>query len=474
MVYNGLSWDRDDVVSLPAPKDNVRITGIRNLATNQTVPFDIDEDGKAVFVAQAIPAFGYKTFEVVTANGKAVSTLRTLPKANEAANGSFRVRMRADGNIQSIRDLKAGREIVNDKGELPFNQLLRVEGQFASNLPFPIPPTITVQKGSQMTRITVLRERSAFPKTTITIFEGLDRVDLRNELDGTRMPFVGGDKNWNDSYYFAFPFAVSTNNLKVLRGGQKWFDRLPDDYLPGARRDSVTTQHLIGMSDGSSTALLAHRQSFHWVYPGYVSTKIPGKDEQRGFPPMFLGKFPLPEATIYSRAVRRSNQADTHDLGVINMETVEPNLAGNYVFDYAFAADGRFNEVRAWQLGANFNLPLRAMFVTVPPTKPEAGFFRISQQNVQIVAVKQLSNNVVRGEVSATPLDPQLTKVFVIRLQEFAGKGTTAQIELPVKLKSASVVNLTEDVELQKLRGISPLTVELKPFETKTVRVEIE
>jgi hypothetical protein len=80
----------------------------------------------------------------------------------------------------------------------------------------------------------------------------------------------------------------------------------------------------------------------------------------------------------------------------------------------------------------------------------------------------------VRGEVSATPLDPQLNKVFVIRLQEFAGKSVTAQLNLPAKIKSAAIVNLTESKVLQALTKLAPLTVDLKPFETKTIKFEIE
>ncbi len=236
----------------------------------------------------------------------------------------------------------------------------------------------------------IRRERSIFPETRITIYDNLGFAELHNELDASKMPFVGGNNNWNDSYYFAFPFNVSATNLQVKRGGQKWFDTLPDDYLPGARRDAVTTQHLFGFTDGNSSAMLAHRQAFHWVYPSYVATKLQPKDAPKSFPAMFTGKFPLPEATIYSRAVRRSNQADTHDLGVINMPTVEPGLDEKYVFDYAIAGGGKFDEVKAWTLGANFNLPLRANFIDALPSNISNSFFAVNQPNVQIVTVKTL------------------------------------------------------------------------------------
>jgi len=259
-----------------------------------------------------------------------------------------------------------------------------------------------------------------------------------------------------------------------MRGGQKWFDTLPDDYLSGARKDSVTTQHLIGLTDGNATAMLAHRQAFHFAYAGFVNTKLLPKGAPQEFPAMYTGKFPLPEATVYSHAFRHTEQADTHDLGVVNMATVEPGLGDRYLFDYAIRAGGKWDAVTAWHFGAEFNLPLRAAYVDVPPSQPTRSFFDINQPNVQIVSIKPLSDTVVHGEVSATPLDPQLNKRYTIRLQEFTGRATEVRINLPVQVKSATRMNLTEDVELEKIASISPLTVRLEPFATATILIEIE
>lgn len=474
LVYNALSWQRDDLVVVDAPEPNLKIVAIRKAGSSQAIPFDVDELGRAVFVAHDVPSIGYSTFEVETATGQMVSSLRDVAATTRVENRNFRLQLRPDGNIQSLVALRSGREVVNDKGELPFNQLLRVEGHEPSILAAPLPPAIKIQRGAHVTRVTVIRERSAFPRTTFTIYNDLDRVDIHNEIDATRLPFAGG-KSWHDSYYFAFPFALSSQNLNVLRGGQKWFDRLPDDYLPGARRDSVTTQNLIGMSDGRASVMLAHRQSFHAVFPGYVKARPSPGNAPSDFPAMLTGKWPLPEATIYSRAFRRGNQADTHDLGVTNLMTTEPGLDQRYVFDYAInASNGAFDDVAAWRLGSEFNLALRASYVTVPPPVLQRSYFAINQPNVDIVTVKQVADITTHGEVSANPLNPRPSTVFVIRLQEFAGRATTAEVIAPVKLRSAALLNLTEDKVLESVTSLSPLTVKLKPYETATLRIEIE
>ena len=472
IVYNGLSWERDDIVRIAPPSDNEKIISIRD-ASDRSISFDIDEFGNAVFVAKRVPSMGYTTYQAELTPLQSETTLRHLDGL-KAENGRFVVSMNRNGTIASIRDKLSNRELVNAKGEMAFNELLRVEGPDASRVVYPVQPVITVGRGDQMIQIRVHRIRSLFPLTTITLYNDLDRVDIRNELDPTKMPFVGGNNNWHDSYYFAFPFNVSKDGLKVMRGGQRWFDNLPDDYLPGARRDAVSTQHMLGLTDGRATGLIAHRQAYHWVYSGFVSTKVRPANAPAEFPAMYTGKFPLPEATIYSRAVRQGSQADTHDLGIINIPTVEPGREDRMVFEYGIAGDDAFDAVRAWRMGANFNLPLRAQYVGFAPAQTSRAYFSVDQPNVQIVVVKSLSESTFRGEVTSAPLSPKVFKAFIIRLQEFTGKSSRVTLGLPAKVKSATLMNITESVELAKISETSPLTVSLRPFECVTVRLEIE
>lgn len=474
VVYNDLSWSRSDIVRLKPPKANTSIAAIYEAPNGPAIEFDLDSEGTYTFVARDIPAFGYKTYRLELDDGLAKASL--VPRSGRTiSNRRFSVETNPDGTIRSIRDHRADRELVNNNGELPFNQLLRVEGQDASMLTYPVEPKITARVGTQMAELEILRERSAFPRTLITIYSDLDRVELRNELDRSKFPFVGGNSNWNDAYYFAFPFNVAADGLKLLRGGHKWFDRLPDDYVEGARKDSVSTRHSIGVTDGKHTVITAHRQAFHWSYSSFVATKVKAKDAPKDFlPALYMGKFPLPEATLYSRAIRHSDQADTHDLSIVNLESVEPGLAGPLVFDYAFSAWGAFDPVASWHLGSAFNLPLRTQIVDVMPQPSRASSFSVDQPNVQIVTVKPLADSAIKGEVSANPLTPKVNKLFVIRLQEFAGRGGTVRVTLPAKIRSASLVSLTEEREIEKVGQIAPLRVAIRPYQTLTVRVEIE
>lgn len=471
MVYNALSWNRTDVVKL-APPPGRRIIRIQT-NTGANVQFDTDEKGNTIFVADSVPAMGYTTFDVFTEIGEPVISLKQV-RGTTLSFGQFTIAADQNGTITSIKSVGGSSELINAKGELAFNELLRVEGTDASKIVYPEPAGVRLMHGEQMAEMIITRRNSAFPETRLTVYKNLDRVDLRNELDRDKFPFVGGSGNWADSYYFAFPFNVSATDMKFIRGGQKWFDMLPDDYMDGARKDSVTTQHLVGFTDGRSTAMLAHRQAFHWAFPSYVSTKIRPKDAPAEFPAMYTGKFPLNEATIYSRALRHSNQADTHDAATVNLATVEPGLGARPVFEYAFAAGTAFDAVKGWRLGSAFNVPLRARYVTSKPADSARSYFSIDQPNVQIVTVKPLAESSVRGEVSSNPLPPRHDKIYIIRLQEFAGKAATAKISLPSVVKKASIVSLTEDREIGNITQTQPLTISIKPFQTLTVKVEVE
>ncbi len=224
--------------------------------------------------------------------------------------------------------------------------------------------------------------------------------------------FAGGNNNWNDSYYFAFPFNVSTDGLKVIRGGQNGFDKLPDDYLPGARKDSVSTQHLFGLTDGRATAMARTPAGLSLGLSRLRRDESKTQGSTGGFSGDVHGQVPAARSDYLFAGRSFGKQADTHDVGIINIASTEPGLKGNMVFEYAFAGGGTFDPVRAWRMGADFNLPLRPRFTAVAPAIAQQGFFSVDQPNVQIVTVKTLTENVIRGEVSSAPLNPTAEQGF--------------------------------------------------------------
>jgi len=92
-----------------------------------------------------------------------------------------------------------------------------------------------------------------------------------------------------------------------------------------------------------------------------------------------------------------------------------------------------FDEVAAWRLGADFNAPLRAGLCHGCARHFSAKLFRGQPAERGHRRRQTVSDNVIRGEVSAAPLDPNANRVFTIRLQEFAGRAATVNLNTPVK-----------------------------------------
>ena len=113
---------------------------IRKAGNNQAIPFDVDEQGRAVFVAQEFHRSAIQCSRSRRRRDRWSRPCGRCAAKSLAENSQFRLRFHPDGRVQSIVVVRSGQEIVNDKGELPFNQLLRIEGQEPSIIASPIPP----------------------------------------------------------------------------------------------------------------------------------------------------------------------------------------------------------------------------------------------------------------------------------------------------------------------------------------------
>lgn len=465
LVYNALSWPRTDAVTIAPPRPGFVIMRVRRVPGGEVVPFDIMPDGTAVFLATDVPSLGYVTFLADVGTGAMLSrtTLSRVVEGTTVSSRYYRARM-VDGNLTSLVALgsQTQRELVNARGLQRFDALQRTRGEAPASVPMPAFPQVVVERGQILDRIVITRERSPYERSIITLYHDLDRVDIRNEIDATALPFAGSSTAWHDAYYFAFPFALDPKTLAVYSEGQRGFRHLPDDLLPGARQDATTSQHVIAMADAQASIMLAHRQAFHFVFPG--------------------GKFPLAEATLLSKAFRHGNQADTHDLGIVQMTTgdIEPGLGTRDTFEYALrAGSAPFDPVAATRLGWEFNVPLRAKFVAQAPTSSSWSFASVDQPNVQILTIKPRATLMAERPVTSVPLTPQATEAFVVRVQEVAGRPRTdakLTIASPQVIKSAASLSLTEDRVLAPLAagsGRAPLDVTLGPYEVKSILIEL-
>jgi alpha-mannosidase len=248
LVFNTLSWERDDVVDCLLPM--LTEPGLRILdEQGRDVAFQAGKapDGRdeVSFIARKVPPMGYRLYTVLHAPGGENKAPAASPAGSEAAagngvleNDSLRVVINpASGNLASIFDKRLNREFVAPGEEA--NKLWvyedRPEDWDAWNIGYtgrgwelnradkvelvsdgPVKSVYRVDKSF----LGLSKERyyptegfpSSFFTQYITLYKGLDRLDIRTEADwwedhlSLKACFPVGVKA--DKAYYEIPFAA--------------------------------------------------------------------------------------------------------------------------------------------------------------------------------------------------------------------------------------------------------------------------
>jgi len=444
VVFNPLSWTRSEFVDVSASATGS--IAVRDLQTGKFVPSQRISSAKVAFLAADVPASGYKTYSLEPVKTPALP--HPTPSArNVLENADYRVEIREeDGAVVRIFDKSAGLELLNPKATDKLNSLQR--WHWAANFPVSLGRVeLTRQDGPLFSRITITRPGSVWPETTITLPREGKRIEFSNTLDRSTMPYVASLQT-AEYYSFAFPFSFSGSADVWLENGAG-FHRIPDDYLPGARTDAAASQHsmvLTGTASGKqATVVLSHRQSFFSYLPG-----MPGAKATSNF-----------MNTIKAVAIRKQDQGDTRDLGMVNFDELEPGLENVPLrFDFALTSNAAKPDfVSAYHSGLNLSVPLIAQKLAPhnAPAAPAASFFTIGAPNIVLLAFKPSADG-----------DPNH---YTVRLQEIAGQRTETSFTTVLRATQAHETDLTEREPSSQLT--LPLTLNFEPNETKTIRLTI-
>jgi len=165
--------------------------------------------------------------------------------------------------------------------------------------------------------------------------------------------------------------------------------------------------------------------------------------------------------SVRATVMRKQDQGDTRDLGMVNFSTVEPGLSAVSSYSFSLTAkEGPLGAVSSYRQGLEENVPLitARLAGAMAPATGSASFFSLSADNVTILAFKPSANG--------------KPEHYILRLQEIAGKSADTEIKTPLKVTEAKLVSMAEDIELGPL-NIAPLQVHLKPHETLTLQLTI-
>ena len=442
VVFNPLSWNRDGLITIDVPEG--QSVSVRDLQTDTIQSTQRISPTQVVFMAKEVPSVGYRTYNLETVV-KHISSPIAGKSPLQLENQFYRLRVRPqDGAVISLFDKQLEAELLDQKSPDKLNALQR----WNAAARFTVPSgkiEISPEDGPLFQSLVIRRPGSFWPETRITLPTSRKAIEFTNLLDRSRMPYVASLQP-GESYTFNFAFGFD-KPATVWVGNGNGFHRIPDDYLPGARTDAAVVQHSLILEGTRDTRplsiVLSERQSFFNYLPGMSGSK---------------DKF---QNSVQALAMRKQDQGDTSDLGMVNFETLEIGMEDEPLrFDFAIQSASSAPDLAiAYQSGADFDIPMIAarMLPHAAPAKPAGSFFTLDAANVVLTAF--------RPSVDGDP------NHYMLRLQEVAGKAVEVNINTPLKITQAEQTNLSED-QVGAAQNL-PLKIEVGPNQTVTLRVTI-
>ena len=245
VVYNPVTYDLRDLVEAEVPLD-ARAKGVAVYApSGRRVAAQIlsrEGDRARILFAADVKAAGYAVYDVRPASGVAKSSERTLE------NRIYRVELDANGDIRSIRDKRAGRELVAEGKAF---RMAVFEGNPSNRYPAweimketmdkpgrPIDGDVRISIAEQgPVRATLKVERSYGPSkfvqyVSLTDGGDDDRIDVRNTVDWSsrdvllKAEFPCAVANAKAAYDLGLGFIERGNNTETAYEvpAQKWVD----------------------------------------------------------------------------------------------------------------------------------------------------------------------------------------------------------------------------------------------------------
>jgi len=467
VVWNPLSFERSDIVRMPAPQGVREPFRLVDVATGREVAAQIEKGKNAtdivVFLAVEVPALGYRTYSIEPGNPATVEAGVSVTE-DGLENQFYKLTFESKyGSVSSLFDKEVKHEFVDSKAEHGFNgvvyrlnkELSLREHQLLAELPLENAQISRGASGAVYSSIRVSGriENIAWFENEIMLYPGVRRIDFYNRVK--KNPVYA-----KEMMLYSFPFAVQDSRQRQiempLTGGHHNTYRLdipgaimePDvDQIPGSHRDSYAVGHFLSISRPDYGML--------WSSADAPLVQLGGIHSGKWLPRLTMQH----EDWLYNGWL--------YSLLMLNDQDVNAPWAqeGNYLFRYAVTTHGvdwTWND--AHHFGWSFMSPLRAFVVegARPGQWPESsrGFIEIEPENVYLSGFKIAED----------------ADGVILRLHEGAQLETRAKVSLLFPNRTLSAVIQCDGREqngdsLKSTDGV--FQISLKPFETATIRVRL-
>ena len=272
MVFNTLGWSRTSPAAMIAHDPNPDII---DLTTGQSIQYQIVKDTKQShihFVPENVPSAGYKVIEVKSCKKKQKWPACCSINGPVIENSFYRIKIsEKTGGIISIYDKTRKCELVDKQSPYHLNQCLYVsETDTNASTDFPMESlkhySKPVEYKAALAKITAGANGPVFGelivtsslqainiKTIITLYAGIDRIDIRNEVEKKPTPE-------KQELNFAFPFNVPGRRYRVETPGCMLDPER--DMRPGAGMNATAVRHIVDVYNDSYGVLFSPVDTF--------------------------------------------------------------------------------------------------------------------------------------------------------------------------------------------------------------------
>jgi alpha-mannosidase len=435
LVMNPLAWTRTDLVQFDVQMPESPKTPAKGISV-------LDPQGKSLAVqilstetatntfhllveVRDVPSLGYEVLHVTPADGAPQSDLKANGLTLE--NSSLRITVDSQtGCITSLYDKKSsfesiaaggcGNELIAFKDTPKDYDAWNIDANFEEHFEKldKADSVQLIESGPLRATIRITRtwQSSKFVQD-ISLYAGLDRVDIANHID------------WHETHVLlkaAFPLAASSDSATF--------------EIPYGSIERPTTRN------NSWEAAKFEVPALRWADVG---------DAQHGF------------SLINNSKYGYDAKGNVLRLSLLRSPTwPDPNAdRGHHDFSYSlYPHVGTWKQALTVHRGYEFNYKLEAEQLEAHEgiLPPQQSFVSAVPENVVLTAVKKAEDG----------------NGLILRFYEWAGKNTDVQVTLPAGATGAAIVNLMEhsDGSPLAITGGNQISMPIHPFEISTLRVD--
>jgi hypothetical protein len=454
-AVNPLGRPRDGWVQIALPPDLYgSIFRIEERGTGAEIPFQrFDASSEILFRASAVPAVGYRVYDLVPGAPTAVPTGTLAATATTLENDFYRLEVSTtDGSVTSLLDKTTGKQLVDPTSTYRFN---RLASNVNSDITAGNPPVVEAvasasvsveHDGPMVASLRVSRTGTPHVETTYRLHRNENRVEIENVLDRSLMPYVPYGAS-SRAYTVTLPFNVRNFEIRT-ESTTRFVDPAADRLDPSNLVfDWHNVEHSLAFWDSNQGILYAldsvdvhnFEHGSLWPSTGYTNGR----------------------GTVISMMLARGDEYQFAD-GSIGPYEIEPGTSTVFRYTHHFRATPPFfDPVAASRFGFEALEPLGAALVRRRPGNlpaNAASFFSVDAPGVLLYTVKGADDG----------------DGIVLRMTELAGTAVAARVVSDTyALSSPMRIGHAEDGGTPLGMDGNAVLVPLSPYETATVRVQV-